>query len=82
MMHQSGALARLASIVLISLAGIPAATCFATVQATFHVAPDGSDSTLGGEANPFATIERAKRAVRAMNKDMSGDIVVMLHGGA
>lgn len=53
----------------------------APAQATFHVATGGSDENPGTEAKPFATIEKARQAVRAMNKDMAGDIVVMLHGG-
>ena len=53
----------------------------AEVQATFYVAPNGSDTNPGTQSKPFATIEKAKQAVRAVNKDMNGDIVVVLHGG-
>lgn len=48
---------------------------------TFHVAPGGNDANPGTEAMPFATVEKARQAVRASNKQMTGDIVVMLRGG-
>ena len=48
---------------------------------TFYVAPNGSDANPGTEAKPFATIEKARQAVRAVNKHMTGDIVVVLRGG-
>ena len=36
--------------------------------AEFHVSPQGSDAGLGTEAKPFATLERARDAVRALQK--------------
>jgi hypothetical protein len=57
------------------------AAALAEVQATFHVAPGGNDSNAGTQEKPFATIEKAKQAVRAINANMTGDIVVILHGG-
>ena len=48
---------------------------------TLYVAPGGSDANPGTEAQPFATIEKARQAVRAINRDMTGDIVVVLRGG-
>lgn len=53
----------------------------ASVQATFHVATNGNDAYPGSETRPFATIERAQQAVRAINGQMTADIVVVLHGG-
>lgn len=35
----------------------------------------------GTEENPFKSIESAKRAVRAINKQMAGDITVLISGG-
>jgi hypothetical protein len=61
--------------------GLPVETCSAAVQATFYLAPDGSDDNPGTEAKPLATIEKAKQAVRASNKDTTGDILVVLRGG-
>ena len=48
---------------------------------TLHVAPSGNDANPGTEAMPFATIEKARQAVRAVNKQMTGDVVVVLRGG-
>lgn len=53
----------------------------ATVQQTYHVSPDGSDDNPGSEEKPFAGVDRARRAVQLINKNMSGDIVVVLHDG-
>ncbi len=47
----------------------------------WYVAPGGSDANPGTEARPFATIEQARQAVRAVNRDMTGDLVVVLRGG-
>jgi len=51
------------------------------VQQQFYVSPTGSDDDPGTEAKPFATIQRARAAVRRVNRQMSGDIVVVLRGG-
>ena len=51
------------------------------IQAVFYVSPDGDDSADGSEGAPFATLERARDAVRAINGSMTGDIVVRLRGG-
>ena len=50
----------------------------------FHVAPDGNDAAEGSEAAPFATLARARDAVRALKKKgplPAGGVAVMLHGG-
>ena len=47
--------------------------------AEFHVAPDGNDANPGTAAQPFATLERARDAVRADNRREATDIVI--HGG-
>jgi hypothetical protein len=60
---------------------LTATAALADVQATLHVAPDGDDQNPGTEAKPLATIEKARQAVREINKDMTGDIEVVLHGG-
>ncbi|MCR5599610.1 MAG: carbohydrate-binding protein [Ruminococcus sp.] len=56
-------------------------TTAAGIQAVFYVAPDGSDSGDGSIGSPFATLEKARDAVRKINGSMSGDIVVYLRGG-
>ena len=53
----------------------------AAIQATFYVSPKGSDSNKGTEESPFRTIEQAKKAVRAINGTMTGDIEVILRAG-
>ena len=54
---------------------------FAQEQATFYVAPSGSDANPGTEAAPFKTITKAQKAVREINGSMTGDIVVYLREG-
>jgi parallel beta-helix repeat protein len=41
----------------------------------------GSDANPGTRSEPFLTVERARKAVRNINKDMSGDVVVYLREG-
>ena len=80
-MHQRTA--SLASFVLafLSLLLCSAVAASAAVQTTLYVAADGSDANAGTEARPFATIEKARQAVRAVNKNLAGDFVVVLRGG-
>src|ERR1017187_3332721 len=47
--------------------------------ADFHVSPQGSDANDGSPAKPFATLERARDAMRATKKS-DGD-TVWIHGG-
>ena len=51
------------------------------VLATFCVSPDGDDANPGTKMQPFASIPRAQQAVRTVNKNMTGDIHVVLRGG-
>lgn len=53
----------------------------AATQAKFYVSPDGNDSNPGTESAPFKTIAAARDAVRTINSNMSGDIIVYLRGG-
>ena len=51
---------------------------------TFHVAPDGDDAHLGSETQPFATLERARDAVRQVKAKGAlpdGGIAVEVRGG-
>lgn len=63
---------------------------FAAVQtADFYVSPDGSDSWSGtlAESNeqqtdgPFATLERARDAVRELKRSKKSDITAQIRGG-
>jgi len=49
--------------------------------ATYHVSLEGNDSNPGTQSRPFGSIARARDEVRTVNGDMTGDIVVYLHGG-
>ena len=53
----------------------------AAVQRSFHVAPQGDDANPGTQDKPFATLGRARDAVRQVNGVMTGDIEVVLAGG-
>ena len=73
--------------VLILMVG---AACFAAIpKADFFLSPNGSDAWSGtlaspnaqGTDGPFASLERARDAVRALKKKKSGDIVVLVRAG-
>jgi len=51
------------------------------IPVSFYVAPDGNDENSGAESAPFASLEKAQEAVRRINADMSGDIVVYFRDG-
>ncbi|WP_283136502.1 right-handed parallel beta-helix repeat-containing protein [Rhizohabitans arisaemae] len=53
----------------------------ASTSMHFYVAPDGDDGGPGDRDRPFATLERAQRAVRAATPGMTGDVVVNLRAG-
>lgn len=66
--------------------GVLAMSCSAAAQgprATFTVAPNGSDAAPGTAQEPFATLARARDAVRVLKEKGSyeGPIVVMVRGG-
>lgn len=54
---------------------------FAGDAAEFHVAPGGDDAAAGTADAPFASIARAREAVRDVLADMDADVAVVLHGG-
>ena len=66
---------------LLSLCLVMSGMSLAATQATFYVAPSGSDSNKGTEQEPFKTITQAQKAVRAINSSMTGDIEVILREG-
>jgi len=67
-----------AIVLLLAASGEPAA---APATRTFWVSPSGSDESPGTEAQPFKTLEKARTAVRAVNANMTGDLLVILRGG-
>ena len=55
-----------------------------TSARTFHVSPSGSDATgvAGTAVAPFASLERARDAIRALTAEQrAGGVTVYLHGG-
>ncbi|MGJ8650998.1 MAG: right-handed parallel beta-helix repeat-containing protein [Opitutaceae bacterium] len=76
------------SLILVA-ATLTANLCSAATTADFYVSPDGSDTWSGtlpdpvtGESDgPFATLERARDAVRDLKKSQSTDIVVLVREG-
>src|ERR1700679_331741 len=59
-----------------------AISCAEISAAEFHVAPDGSDANPGTAARPFATLERARDAVRAQKVGgvPADRLTVIIHG--
>jgi len=66
------------------IAGLLTLLCAGSAHASgatkIYVSPSGSDSAAGTKNAPFATLQRAQRAVRALTATMSGDIVVNVSG--
>ncbi len=61
---------------------IATASAGAGTQSTFFVSPKGDDANPGtSELTAFATLAKARDAVRAVNSAMTGDIVVNLAKG-
>jgi hypothetical protein len=56
--------------------------CFSVQAADFYVATGGSDANPGTQEKPFATIARARDAVRAMiARGLTKDLTVVIRGG-
>jgi len=73
-------------LILVAVAGVygawvEAAPAQSTGAVELFVSPGGKDSWPGTKSHPFATLERAQRAVRARSAGMSSDIIVSLRGG-
>ncbi len=76
-----GAAAGLLSAGLLVLAGLAGG---AEMSAEFFVATDGSDANPGTREKPFATLERARDAVRELKRKRGGldrDVTVLIRGG-
>ena len=69
-------------ITLATLATLAITGLFGPMQAAeFHVAPAGSDANAGTERKPFATLEKARDAIRAVRPARPGTNTIVLHGG-
>ncbi len=77
------------ALFLIAAVLTAAPSCVADPTAEFYVSPDGSDAWSGTVAEPneqrtdgpFASLKRARDAVRESGSVRSGDIVVLVRGG-
>ena len=64
------------------ICGKSSVTLFCEAQADFWVAPNGKDSDPGTKERPFATLARARDAVRALRQaEPDRDILVLLRNG-
>jgi hypothetical protein len=66
------------------LTGFACWTSASFVSADFHVSPSGSDANPGTRSKPFATLERARDAVRTLKRDgrlPQRGLTLWLHGG-
>jgi len=52
-----------------------------TIQSTFYVSTTGSDNNPGTFSQPFLRVSKARDAVRLINGNMTGDIIIYLRGG-
>lgn len=55
-----------------------------SARGDFHISPSGMDSHTGTESKPFATLERARDAARALKRDHklpAGGLTIWLRGG-
>ena len=71
----------LVAVLLLTALPVSAQTTSQNVWKEFYVATTGSDENPGTKEAPFATIDRARNAVREVNSGMQGDIVVNIAGG-
>lgn len=67
--------------VLFVMTSLPVFAQTANVWKEFYVSPSGNDSNPGTKEAPFATVEKAKNAVREVNSSMQGDIIVNILDG-
>ena len=68
-------------LMLTLLVGSLGSAVAASNKADFYVSPNGNDNNPGIENAPFATLDRARLAVREVKKTRQGDITVGLKGG-
>ena len=65
---------------LLGLAVLAACVAPAAAETLFHVAPGGSDLNPGTRSKPFASLQRARQAVRMAGSDKARTVVV--HAGS
>ena len=60
------------------------ASCRASAASVYFIAPDGADDADGTRERPFATVERAQRAIRQLKTSgnyPAGGVTVFIRGG-
>lgn len=68
---------KLASVMMLGNLGV----VMGSEKVDFYVAPNGSDTASGTLDKPFATLERARDAVREIRKNVAGNVTVLIRGG-
>ena len=68
-------------ILVLIVSAVLGLSCASTGEFDFYISPDGNDNDPGTENEPFATLDRARLAVRELKKTKQGDITVGLKGG-
>ncbi|MBV1888271.1 MAG: right-handed parallel beta-helix repeat-containing protein, partial [Urechidicola sp.] len=69
-------------IIYILIAAVVISCASSSTETTFYVSPSGDDSNAGNIDAPFATIAKAKQAIRELTEDQrTKDITVFLRGG-
>jgi len=68
---------------MLAIIGLAMASAFGASAADFYVAPGGSDTNAGTQAEPFATLEGARDALRALKADgkLEEAVTVNIQGG-
>lgn len=54
---------------------------YSNIYKEYYVSSAGSDTNSGTQTAPFATVEKALRAVSDVNNDMMGDIIIHIESG-
>lgn len=71
----------LALSVIVGMISIPTMAKEAQIMAEIYVSVTGSENGDGTKNNPFKSIDEARIAVRKINKNMTGDIIVYVEDG-
>ncbi|GMW02173.1 MAG: hypothetical protein AMXMBFR84_33090 [Candidatus Hydrogenedentota bacterium] len=92
MIFQRSVIAVRAILALVLSAGVIDSSAFASEGKaaaepglTFHVSPEGDDANDGAEGSPFATLEKARDAIRGAKTSAGlppGGVLVIVHTGA
>jgi hypothetical protein len=72
------------AMTILLVAGLALATATHAAETTYHVSPTGKDSNPGTQAQPFATLTKARDAVRVLRQsatERDKAVTVVLHTG-